>query len=49
MPEILRLKSPTELIFRNCEYDEDSGKIKISTKNIEEGIAEIELPFPEGA
>ena len=45
IPEILKLKSPQELVFTNCEYDENSGKIKISTKNIGEAIAEIELPL----
>lgn len=49
LPEILKLNSPTELIFKNCEYDEKLGKIIISTKNFEEGLAEIELPFPDGA
>lgn len=47
LPRILKLKSPVELNFTNCEYDEESDKIKINTKNIKEGFAEIELPFPD--
>ena len=45
IPNLFKFESIENLIFKNCEYDEASGKIKINTENIGKYESSIEAPI----
>ena len=45
IPDLFKYESIDNLIFKNCEYDETLGKIKINTENTGSYEASVEIPW----
>lgn len=47
LPDIFKGQAVENLILENCEYDAQTGKIKINTENLGQNKASIEMSWPE--